>query len=339
MSAQRRVALLVGAVALAAVAVVAAAVRLFRRELRRATARRRTTPKPRAGRPPLSFALGFRTDPEARDLRRAGAVRARRARCRGGALREARFARGEGRRRASQVGPKGRSTGSSSSRSCTPTPRSCSSTSGSRGSGRTRATRRGLAVGARRGARHALRRRRRQPAAPEPPARAARVHPLLLGARRVTKLPPPRQLEALRVAAEHGGLREQLLYGVGLQRVGRPVSAARVFDRAARRYPDDVEAQVAGAVGQFDKDAPERAFGRLGPLSRTYPEASRRFGSISASCFCGRAGSTRRSASSGSPRGAARLAARARGPSLSRDDPHGPLLSTALTTAALVTTL
>jgi Flp pilus assembly protein TadD len=75
----------------------------------------------------------------------------------------------------------------------------------------------------------------------------------------------------LRAAAERGGLREQLLYGVGLQRVGRPVSAARVFDRAARRYPHDVEAQVAGAVGQFDKDAPERAFGRLGPLSATYP--------------------------------------------------------------------
>ncbi len=28
---------------------------------------------------------------------------------------------------------------------------------------------------------------------------------------------------------------------------------------------------MAGAVGQFDKDAPERAFGRLGPLSGTYP--------------------------------------------------------------------
>src|SRR6185436_12044319 len=72
----------------------------------------------------------------------------------------------------------------------------------------------------------------------------------------ITKLPPARQLEALRAAARHGGLREQLLYGVGLQRVGRPVSAERIFDRAARRYPGDAEAQVAGAVGQFDKDAP-----------------------------------------------------------------------------------
>jgi tetratricopeptide (TPR) repeat protein len=86
----------------------------------------------------------------------------------------------------------------------------------------------------------------------------------------ITRLQPARQLEALRVAAQRGGVREQLLYGVGLQRVGRPVSAARVFDEAAQRFPNDVEAQVAGAVGQFDKDAPERAFGRLGPLSRTH---------------------------------------------------------------------
>ena len=94
----------------------------------------------------------------------------------------------------------------------------------------------------------------------------------------ISRLPPARQLEALRRAAERGGVREQLLYGVGLQRVGRPVSAARVFDLAAQRFPDDVEAQVAGAVGAFDKAAPERAFGRLGPLSKTYPnEPSVRF--------------------------------------------------------------
>ena len=87
----------------------------------------------------------------------------------------------------------------------------------------------------------------------------------------ITKLPPARQLEALQRAAQRGGLREQLLYGVGLQRVGRPVSAARVFDAAARMLPQEVEAQVAGAVGQFDKAAPEKAFGRLGPLSKTFP--------------------------------------------------------------------
>ena len=88
----------------------------------------------------------------------------------------------------------------------------------------------------------------------------------------ITRLPAERQLEALRRAAGRGGFRERLLYGVGLQRVGQSVSAARTFDQAARNFPGNVEAQVAAAVGQFDKEAPERAFGRLGPLSRTFPE-------------------------------------------------------------------
>ena len=94
----------------------------------------------------------------------------------------------------------------------------------------------------------------------------------------ITRLLPARQLSALRRAAERGGVRERLLYGVGLQRVGRPISASGVFTSAARRFPNEVEAQVADAVGRFDKDAPERAFGRLGPLTRTYPnEPSVRF--------------------------------------------------------------
>jgi tetratricopeptide (TPR) repeat protein len=86
----------------------------------------------------------------------------------------------------------------------------------------------------------------------------------------VVRLSPSRQLDALRERAESGSTRDLLLYGVGLQRVGRPVSAAEVFERAASAVPDDVEAQVAAAVGQFDKDAPEKAFGRLGPLSRRF---------------------------------------------------------------------
>ena len=56
-----------------------------------------------------------------------------------------------------------------------------------------------------------------------------------------------------------------------MQRVGRPLSAAEVFERAARGAPANAEAQVAAAVGQFDKDAPERAFGQLGPLTRRFP--------------------------------------------------------------------
>jgi tetratricopeptide (TPR) repeat protein len=96
--------------------------------------------------------------------------------------------------------------------------------------------------------------------------------PSFTAPQQIATLPAARQLEALRRRAARGGLRDLLLYGVGLQRVGRPVSAERVFRQAAERYPNEVEALVAAAVGQFDKDEPERAFGRLGPLSRAYPE-------------------------------------------------------------------
>jgi tetratricopeptide (TPR) repeat protein len=87
----------------------------------------------------------------------------------------------------------------------------------------------------------------------------------------LTRLPPDRQLAALRRDAAGGGLRSLILYGVGLQRVGRPISAERVFKRAARGAPSNVEARVAAAVGSFDKDEPAIAFGRLGPLTRTFP--------------------------------------------------------------------
>jgi Flp pilus assembly protein TadD len=89
----------------------------------------------------------------------------------------------------------------------------------------------------------------------------------------VTRLPPARQLDALRKLAEGGGAREWLLYGVGLQRVGRPVSAREAFERAARLAPEDAESRVAAAVGAFDKGQPETAFGELGPLTRTFPRA------------------------------------------------------------------
>jgi tetratricopeptide (TPR) repeat protein len=87
----------------------------------------------------------------------------------------------------------------------------------------------------------------------------------------VVRLPPARQLDALQARARSGGAREWLLYGVGLQRVGRPVSAAAALDRAAALAPNDAETRVAAAVGRFDKARPELAFGRLGPLTRTFP--------------------------------------------------------------------
>lgn len=86
-------------------------------------------------------------------------------------------------------------------------------------------------------------------------------------------LPPPRQFAALARAAARGGAHARILYGAALQQVGRPRSAERQFAAAARLAPDDPDARVAAAVGLFDKAAPARAFGQLGPLVRVFPQA------------------------------------------------------------------
>ena len=65
----------------------------------------------------------------------------------------------------------------------------------------------------------------------------------------------------------------RLARGIRLQAALRPVSAAREFAAAARLAPDDPEALVADAVGRYSKEAPARAFSRLGPLSRRFPHA------------------------------------------------------------------
>lgn len=89
----------------------------------------------------------------------------------------------------------------------------------------------------------------------------------------VVRLPPAQQLAALARRARSGRVRDLLLYGIALQRVGRPVSAERAYAAAAARAPGDVEALVAAAVGRFRKDRPERAFSQLGPLARRYPRS------------------------------------------------------------------
>jgi tetratricopeptide (TPR) repeat protein len=61
-------------------------------------------------------------------------------------------------------------------------------------------------------------------------------------------------------------------YGVALQRLGRPISARREFDRAARQQRD-AETLTAAGLARFDKDRPASAFARLGPLTRRYPTA------------------------------------------------------------------
>ena len=69
-------------------------------------------------------------------------------------------------------------------------------------------------------------------------------------------------------------VRGRILYGVALQRLGRPVSARRAFAEAVELAPNDVDALVADAVGRYDKSNPSAAFSRLGPLTRRFPQAA-----------------------------------------------------------------
>lgn len=89
----------------------------------------------------------------------------------------------------------------------------------------------------------------------------------------VTRLPPSQQLAELARRARTGGYRDKLVYGIALQRLGHPLSAERQFAAAAALAPDDPEAQVAAAVGRFDKARPSLAFSQLGPLARRFPHA------------------------------------------------------------------
>jgi tetratricopeptide (TPR) repeat protein len=88
----------------------------------------------------------------------------------------------------------------------------------------------------------------------------------------LAKLAPAAQLATLKAGAQRD-VEGRLLYGVALQRLGRPVSARREFDAALAAAPRNPEANVAAAVVRFDKDDPSRAFSRLGPLARRFPRA------------------------------------------------------------------
>ena len=114
----------------------------------------------------------------------------------------------------------------------------------------------------------------RRPALPRRPARAPDLRAGLPGAARGSRAGRAR---AVRRASERwpGGpmLASKLLYGVALQRVERPISARREFSAAAKLAPNDVDALVADAIGRFDKEHPERAFSRMGPLTRRFPRS------------------------------------------------------------------
>lgn len=98
----------------------------------------------------------------------------------------------------------------------------------------------------------------------------------------VTRAPLPAGFRSLTPAAQLDLLGSRaatsvpaaLQYGAALQRLGHQLSAEKVYRRAARQAPNDPEAQVAAAVGLFDKAAPAKAFGQLGPLSRRFPHAA-----------------------------------------------------------------
>jgi tetratricopeptide (TPR) repeat protein len=64
-----------------------------------------------------------------------------------------------------------------------------------------------------------------------------------------------------------------LARGIAFQAALRPVSAERAFATAARLSPNNAEAQVAAAVGRYEKGRPAVAFSLLGPLVRRFPHA------------------------------------------------------------------
>ena len=64
-----------------------------------------------------------------------------------------------------------------------------------------------------------------------------------------------------------------LVRGAVLQAQGHQHSAERLYLKAAARDPGDDEAQVAAAVGRFDKENLSASFSRLGPLTRRFPRS------------------------------------------------------------------
>jgi tetratricopeptide (TPR) repeat protein len=91
----------------------------------------------------------------------------------------------------------------------------------------------------------------------------------------VKNLPAREELQALAHAAARNDADAKLLYGLALWNiVRRPISAERQFEAAARLAPHDPFAQTAAAVGAFSKEAPVRAFARLGPLTGVFPHAA-----------------------------------------------------------------
>jgi len=108
---------------------------------------------------------------------------------------------------------------------------------------------------------------------PGSPAGLPPFSPSFPGPSALAGLSPPKQFALLAADARAGGVHARLLYGAALQKLGHPVSAEREFAAAAAAAPHDPDAQVAAAVGLFDKAKPSVAFAKLGPLVRVFPNA------------------------------------------------------------------
>ena len=109
---------------------------------------------------------------------------------------------------------------------------------------------------------------------PDFPAGQPLFVPSFPAPRGLDRLAPPAQLASLARSAQRDDPRAKLLYGLALQRLGHRISAGRQYDAAARLAPRSADAQVAAAVGRFDKSRPAAAFSRLGPLTRRFPHAA-----------------------------------------------------------------
>lgn len=57
------------------------------------------------------------------------------------------------------------------------------------------------------------------------------------------------------------------------QAQGHQVTAERLFQRAVKQSPNDVEAQVAAAIGSFDEDNLTPVFGQMGTLVKANPKS------------------------------------------------------------------
>jgi len=88
---------------------------------------------------------------------------------------------------------------------------------------------------------------------------------------RLAGLSSPEQFAAVEREAGRD-VASRLRYAAALQRLGRPASALRQFE-AAVAAEASAETLTAAAVGRFEKERPEAAFSRLGPLSSRFPRA------------------------------------------------------------------